>query len=223
VAKYEESRDKKNNRSRERAMETKKQVDAILLKPEPQRTRREVQFLETHGPRKGRMDEGDRMRRDRIKCLGLKGTRNKKPGISARGPLPPELQGKLDQESGVQQQAPPPANMYPMQYHPPPPHYPGYPPYPPPPPPPPQQQQQQQQHPFSPGGGVGFTIANGRATTTAYPLPEAFPPKHQWHADTLAGSWESEKQPDDTAGLKEEEEEEEEPTAGSGEEAAALV
>lgn len=93
-AQYESRRQRKNDRSRERALEKKEEIDRILAKPEKKRTKIEKQFLETALSAKKRKNEGDRLRRQRLKELGLssKGT-GIKPGISARGPLPPQYQG----------------------------------------------------------------------------------------------------------------------------------
>jgi hypothetical protein len=87
---YEERRRRKNERSRDRALEKKEAIDRILTKQEKKRTRIEIQFLETALSAKKRKNEGDRLRRQRLKELGLstKGM-GLKPGITARGPLPP--------------------------------------------------------------------------------------------------------------------------------------
>ncbi|CAB9508962.1 expressed unknown protein [Seminavis robusta] len=92
---YEARRQRKNDRSRERALEKKEEIDRILAKPEKKRTKIEKQFLETALSAKKRKNEGDRLRRQRLKELGLssKGT-GVKPGISARGPLPPQYQAQ---------------------------------------------------------------------------------------------------------------------------------
>lgn len=92
-AQYEARRQRKNDRSRERALEKKEEIDRILGKQEKKRTKIEKQFLETALSAKKRKNEGDRLRRQRLKELGLssKGT-GVKPGISARGPLPPQYQ-----------------------------------------------------------------------------------------------------------------------------------
>jgi hypothetical protein len=92
-AQYESRRQRKNDRSRERALEKKEEIDRILAKPDKKRTKIERQFLETALSAKKRKNEGDRLRRQRLKELGLstKGS-GVKPGISARGPLPPQYQ-----------------------------------------------------------------------------------------------------------------------------------
>ena len=88
-AQYEARRQRKNNRSRERALEKKEEIDRILSKPEKKRTKIEKAFLDNALGSKKRKNEGDRLRRHRLKELGLstKGS-GMKPGISARGPLP---------------------------------------------------------------------------------------------------------------------------------------
>ena len=86
---YESRRHRKNNRSRERALEKKEEVERILAKPERRRSKIEKQFLDTAVNAKKRKNEGDRLRRQRMKNLGLPSKGNGyKPGISARGPLP---------------------------------------------------------------------------------------------------------------------------------------
>ena len=92
-AQYEQRRQRKNNRSRERALEKKEEIDRIVTKLDKKRSKIEKQFLETALSAKKRKNEGDRLRRQRLKELGLstKGT-GVKPGISARGPLPPQYQ-----------------------------------------------------------------------------------------------------------------------------------
>jgi hypothetical protein len=86
-------RKRKNDRSRERALEKKGEIDRILAKAEKERTRIEIQFLDNALGSKRRKNEGDRLRRSRLKELGLspKGSIGK-PGIPARGPLPSKYQ-----------------------------------------------------------------------------------------------------------------------------------
>jgi hypothetical protein len=112
---YEARRQRKNDRSRERALEKKEEIDRILAKPEKKRTKIEKQFLETALSAKKRKNEGDRLRRQRLKELGLssKGT-GVKPGISARGPLPPQYQGS---RSGGHYQDIPMSPLPTMQHH----------------------------------------------------------------------------------------------------------
>jgi hypothetical protein len=101
-------RQRKNDRSRDRALEKKEQIDKILGKAETKRARIEMQFLDTALGAKKRKNEGDRLRRNRLKDLGLspKGSIGK-PGIPARGPLPTKYQHILHQKEhdvNVQQQ-----------------------------------------------------------------------------------------------------------------------
>lgn len=89
-AQFEARRSRKNDRSRERALEKKEEIDRILAKPEKKRTKIEKQFLEGALGAKKRKNEGDRLRRQRLKELGLSSkSTGLKPGISARGPIPP--------------------------------------------------------------------------------------------------------------------------------------
>merc|ERR1712232_850987 len=64
-----------NDRSRERAIEKKAEIDRILNKPERKRTKLEKQFLETALTAKQRKNEGDRLRRQRIKMMGKSAAR----------------------------------------------------------------------------------------------------------------------------------------------------
>jgi hypothetical protein len=125
---YQRRRQSKNDRSRERAMEKKEEIDRILTKPEKKRTRIELQFLETSLGAKKRKNEGDRLRRQRLKVMGLqpKGSSGG-PGVTARGPIPghyPLLtpaEHHLAYYAHMQQQPPPGA----YGGYPPPPHHPG--------------------------------------------------------------------------------------------------
>lgn len=125
-AQYESRRQRKNDRSRERALEKKEEIDRILAKPDKKRTKIERQFLETALSAKKRKNEGDRLRRQRLKELGFttKGS-GVKPGISARGPLPPQYQHLLVPPPGYMQMGdipmsplptmPPQHHHFPMQ------------------------------------------------------------------------------------------------------------
>lgn len=120
-------RKRKNDRSRERALEKKMEIDRILAKPENKRSRIELQFLDSALGAKRRKNEGDRLRRHRLKELGLspKGSGGK-PGIPARGPLPVKYQ-ELARSKQIEQ-APlgygmPPPGYGPPGMMPPPPHY----------------------------------------------------------------------------------------------------
>lgn len=77
----EERRSRKNNRSRERALEKKAELDRITAKPENERTPEEKEILDIAVNAKKRKNEGDRLRRERIKKMGLK---SKPPGMSIR-------------------------------------------------------------------------------------------------------------------------------------------
>jgi hypothetical protein len=70
-AQYENRRKRKNDRSRERAVEKKEEIDRILAKPEKKRTKIEKQFLDNALNAKKRKNEGDRLRRQRLKEMGL--------------------------------------------------------------------------------------------------------------------------------------------------------
>ena len=110
---YEQRRSHKNQRSRSRSSEKKETIDQILAKPESQRTKLEMAFLEQSLAAKKRKNEGDRLRRERLKLLGLKkygidgsslnnNSSNKKPRVTARGPLPPELMGLVTENKNPQ-------------------------------------------------------------------------------------------------------------------------
>jgi len=63
LEKYEKRRSRKNNRSRERALEKKAEVARILDKPERKRTKLEIAFLDVELNARSRKNEGDRIRR----------------------------------------------------------------------------------------------------------------------------------------------------------------
>ena len=109
---YEERRARKNERSRSRSSEKKDTVEVILAKPESKRNKVEMAFLEQALAAKQRKNEGDRLRRERLKLLGFQSYNNraggvtaatagtgdlmqKKPRVTARGPLPPEYMDRL--------------------------------------------------------------------------------------------------------------------------------
>eukprot|EP00584_Thalassiosira_punctigera_P011566 CAMPEP_0172569864 /NCGR_PEP_ID=MMETSP1067-20121228/125258_1 /TAXON_ID=265564 ORGANISM="Thalassiosira punctigera, Strain Tpunct2005C2" /NCGR_SAMPLE_ID=MMETSP1067 /ASSEMBLY_ACC=CAM_ASM_000444 /LENGTH=686 /DNA_ID=CAMNT_0013361799 /DNA_START=42 /DNA_END=2105 /DNA_ORIENTATION=- len=79
---FEERRARKNNRSRERALEKKAELERITAKPESERTKEEIETLNIAMTAKRRKNEGDRLRRERLKKMGLK---VKPPGVSVRG------------------------------------------------------------------------------------------------------------------------------------------
>ena len=90
LAKFESRRSRKNNRSRRRAIERKEQLTAILNKPTNERSKAEQSFLDMQLARQNRKIEGDRLRRERARQLGLSWkTKPKEAGIklTARGPM----------------------------------------------------------------------------------------------------------------------------------------
>ena len=116
---HQTRRQRKNDRSRERALEKKEEIEKILAKPENKRTRIEMQFLETALGAKKRKNEGDRLRRNRLKNLGLSPkSAIGKPGIPARGPLPTQYQHLAQKEGPVPAHngygMPPPYGAHPM-------------------------------------------------------------------------------------------------------------
>jgi hypothetical protein len=84
----EERRARKNNRSRERALEKKAELERVMAKQESERTLDEQELYDLTIAAKRRKNEGDRLRRERLKKMGLK---VKPPGVSiharARRPL----------------------------------------------------------------------------------------------------------------------------------------
>jgi len=76
---FEERRRRKNERSRERAIEKKKEIERILSKPESIRTDKEKLDLEIAMRAKEKKNRGDRIRRERIKMMGL--SKGKKPPL----------------------------------------------------------------------------------------------------------------------------------------------
>lgn len=147
-------RHRKNDRSRDRALEKKEEIDRILMKPENKRTRIENSFLDTALGAKKRKNEGDRLRRTRLKDLGLspKGTMGK-PGIPARGPIPTQYQERM----------PPPGSHHDAYGMPMPPHYGGVVPRMMPPPPQPHHSPHHPRPPHpedlhSPGGGSMYSL-----------------------------------------------------------------
>ena len=81
---YEERRRKKNARSRERAIEKKAERDAILAKPEKRWTIDEREKMASFLGAKKRKNEGDRIRRERMKKAGIRST-TKGASVSVRG------------------------------------------------------------------------------------------------------------------------------------------
>jgi len=68
----EERRVRKNNRSKERALEKKSEMDRILNIPEASRTPEDIKTLGEHKSRRKRKSEGDKLRRKKLRHLGLK-------------------------------------------------------------------------------------------------------------------------------------------------------
>lgn len=111
----EQRRARKNNRSKERALEKKAEADRIMAKPESERTKEEAEFLNTVLEVKRRKNEGDRLRRERLKSMGLKA---KPPGVTVSGrkagmmpPLPPGAQ-PLERATPVYPPPPQPYGYY---------------------------------------------------------------------------------------------------------------
>jgi hypothetical protein len=89
MEKTETARERKNRRSHEIHTEKKDEIDRILSKTAEERTAIELKFLEQGLSAKRRKNEGDRLRRLRLKELGYPASRNTgKIGVSARGPIP---------------------------------------------------------------------------------------------------------------------------------------
>lgn len=66
---YERRRERKNGRSRERAIERKRKMDAIMAKPESEWTNKEKEFIDDTMIAKYKKNEGDRLRRKRLKDM----------------------------------------------------------------------------------------------------------------------------------------------------------
>jgi hypothetical protein len=67
---FEERRRRKNERSRELAIEKKQKMDQIMLKAESEWTQEEKGFIEETMTAKYRKNLGDRVRRKRLKDKG---------------------------------------------------------------------------------------------------------------------------------------------------------
>jgi hypothetical protein len=96
-----ERRDQKNSQSRQRALLKKEREANIINKPAHERTPDEQAWLDDYNAKRKRKHEGDRLRRQRIKELGISARGGRKPGIPARGPLPPQYQAILQEKSGI--------------------------------------------------------------------------------------------------------------------------
>lgn len=89
LEKAEVARERKNRRSHESHTEKKNEIDRILSRTPAIRTPIEKKFLEQELSAKRRKNEGDRLRRLRLKELGFPPSRNTgKIGVPARGPIP---------------------------------------------------------------------------------------------------------------------------------------
>jgi hypothetical protein len=73
---FEERRRRKNKRSRERTKEKKEEMNKLLAKPKEDLTEKEKSWLDFHLKAKKRKNEGDRLRRERLKSLGISSSRS---------------------------------------------------------------------------------------------------------------------------------------------------
>jgi hypothetical protein len=91
---FDKMREHKNARSKERAVEKKETLDKMLAKPAHARTQIEQTFVDQYLDSKKRKNEGDRLRRARLKKLGLNRIASTDAGekirVTARGPWPPQ-------------------------------------------------------------------------------------------------------------------------------------
>lgn len=84
---WEERRDRKNNRSRERSMEKKSRIRHILDTPDNERSEEDAAFLREYQARRERKNEGDRLRRERIRKMAGCGPKPTGVTVPARGPI----------------------------------------------------------------------------------------------------------------------------------------
>jgi hypothetical protein len=97
LMKDEQRRKHKNTMSKERAQKRRDMMAGISQRVPDEQTPEEAAWLEEQTRKRQHKAEGDRLRRKRIKELGLDFKRyGGKPGISARGPLPAQYQELLD-------------------------------------------------------------------------------------------------------------------------------
>jgi hypothetical protein len=84
---WEVRRSKKNIRSRERSLEVKERVRRILETAEHERSEDDAAFLQEYTSRQQRKNEGDRLRRERIRKVsgGKSGRKPKGVRVTARG------------------------------------------------------------------------------------------------------------------------------------------
>jgi len=86
LALYEERRQRKNGRSRERAMERKEQMERIMSIPEDEWTEKDKGFVGETMMAKFRKNEGDRLRRKKIKGMnGADGSASESASASGSG------------------------------------------------------------------------------------------------------------------------------------------
>jgi len=104
----EERRARKNNRSRERALEKKAELERIIALQEGDRTEEEIEILNTTVNAKKRKNEGDRLRRERLKKMGLK---VKPPGVSIRSRPRKPLSGENVMTYDILTNQPPPLGI----------------------------------------------------------------------------------------------------------------
>jgi hypothetical protein len=114
VEEYEMKRQRKNQSSQKRALQRKQKIDRILAKPEQERKEEEYSYLNLVLGQNQRKIEGDRLRRNRLRELGMD-VNVKAPGIPARGPLPPQYEAlRMNQQvskNKMQQQQEPPGDL----------------------------------------------------------------------------------------------------------------
>jgi hypothetical protein len=106
VEEHEMKRRRKNQSSQERVLERRQKIDRILNKPEEERKEEENSYLNLVLGQKKRKIEGDRLRRNRLKELGMDANL-KSPGIPARGPLPLQYEALRTTQGSKKQQQPP--------------------------------------------------------------------------------------------------------------------
>ena len=78
---YEERRLRKNGRSRDRALSRKREFDTISAKPEKDWTKEEKEFMESTLVAKYKKNEGDRVRRKRMRETSMESNRNRSTSI----------------------------------------------------------------------------------------------------------------------------------------------
>jgi hypothetical protein len=117
---YDLRRNRKNDRSRERALEKKEEIDRLLSVSGKERSKMDDQFLENALNAKHRKNQGDRNRRIKLKCMGIPAKMGLKRAME---------EGKLPATGGAPYYGHypphPPPGAYPPGYYqyPPPPYY----------------------------------------------------------------------------------------------------